>query len=383
MGFLATGPETALFNDFEDVLSLLEKCHKDHYTVINLSERPYNYPQLLDPYNYRYFGWPDHQPPPFAHLVKVVEEIHKILSQDPINVVAIHCMSGRSRTGTVIASYLLHSKIFNSPDYAIYYFNQKRSQGLSLRLPSQVRQVNNFFNFMQYARLPNGTYDLSNINNAKKFYLKSIQMSPVPSVGLSNTGYTPLIYIKDLKTGNTEYIIKSKKKYSSQKQAKLYEVMPQPILLQGDILMQFHHITYLSSLAERESELFKVYFHTSLIHTTELTYTIKDIDSMDTDDPLDFKLRDVYTDRFTLTLVLEEVFEEMAPPSVPTEVTISSNEVGTPRSNFSSPVVPKRNRQNDTPDSPSPSVNTILEEEETPQQVTNNKTDLVLPENNT
>jgi len=243
-------------------------------------------------------------------FVEIMEEINAFLAIDELNVVAIHCMAGRSRTGTVIASFLLHSNTFRSPDYSIYYFNKRRSQGPSLRLPSQIRQVNNFFNFSQYAKRDDQTYDLTTIINAKMFYLRGIKMSPVPMVGLSNTGYTPIIYIINLSTGVVETTMKSKRKYLPQKAKELSESFTTDILLRGDILMKFHHNTSISGLAQHEYELFKLYFHTSLIHSTSLNFKIDDLDAMDTDDPLSFRHLQVYSPQFSVTLLLEEVLDE-------------------------------------------------------------------------
>jgi len=129
-------------------------------------------------------------------------------------------------------------------------------------------------------------------------------------VGLSNTGYTPIIYIINLSTGVVETTMKSKRKYLPQKTKELSETFTnQNILLRGDILMKFHHNTSISGLAQHEYELFKLYFHTSLIHSTALTFKIDDLDAMDTDDPLSFRHLQVYSPQFSVTLLLEEVLE--------------------------------------------------------------------------
>ena len=45
---------------------------------------------------------------------------------DEKNVVAVHCMVGKGRTGTIIISYLLHTALFNDMDLARLYAKRKR-----------------------------------------------------------------------------------------------------------------------------------------------------------------------------------------------------------------------------------------------------------------
>jgi phosphatidylinositol-3,4,5-trisphosphate 3-phosphatase/dual-specificity protein phosphatase PTEN len=83
-------------------------------------------------------------------LVKIVEEMFSWLSKDQNNVVAVHCLAGRSRTGTVIAALLLYGGWTRSADEAIRFFNSQRSQNENgVVLPSQIRYVNYFEQMMQ------------------------------------------------------------------------------------------------------------------------------------------------------------------------------------------------------------------------------------------
>ena len=44
----------------------------------------------------------------------------------PNSIVAIHCLAGKGRTGTVICCYLLYCGRFQDPDKALYYYSKKR-----------------------------------------------------------------------------------------------------------------------------------------------------------------------------------------------------------------------------------------------------------------
>jgi phosphatidylinositol-3,4,5-trisphosphate 3-phosphatase/dual-specificity protein phosphatase PTEN len=68
-------------------------------------------------------------------LVKIVEEMFSWLSKDQNNVVAVHCLAGRSRTGTVIAALLLYGGWTRSADEAIRFFNSVRSGAAVLLVP--------------------------------------------------------------------------------------------------------------------------------------------------------------------------------------------------------------------------------------------------------
>lgn len=48
------------------------------------------------------------------------------------NVVVIHCLAGKGRTGTVICCYLLYSGRFNNVNDALNYYGKKRFHGEGL-----------------------------------------------------------------------------------------------------------------------------------------------------------------------------------------------------------------------------------------------------------
>ncbi|KAG9390257.1 C2 domain of PTEN tumor-suppressor protein [Carpediemonas membranifera] len=143
MGFPAAKSEALYRNDINEVAAMLERHHRNHYLIYNLSERPYDYTkfdnQVLE------FGFPDHHSPPLSLLFKICKNIYSWLSADPDNVVIVHCLAGRGRTGTVIACFLAYAGLFTDPMDALTFFACKRSakeQGVSV--PSQVRYVGYF-----------------------------------------------------------------------------------------------------------------------------------------------------------------------------------------------------------------------------------------------
>ena len=49
------------------------------------------------------------------------------LAEDPKNVCAVHCKAGKGRTGLVLASFLMYSKMFATADEALLYYGNIRT----------------------------------------------------------------------------------------------------------------------------------------------------------------------------------------------------------------------------------------------------------------
>ncbi|CAN0418027.1 unnamed protein product [Scytosiphon promiscuus] len=72
--------------------------------VWNVSEEGYDYSLFQD--QVLEFRFPGHPAPPLGMLFKMCTSIESWLLADPKNIAAVHCLTGRGRTSTVLACYL-------------------------------------------------------------------------------------------------------------------------------------------------------------------------------------------------------------------------------------------------------------------------------------
>lgn len=140
MGIPGDGVSSNWRNNIKDVSNFFYQKHHGHFLIINLSGESYNYHLFED--RVVDFAFPDHHPPPLDVYLQTLKKMREWLVADPANVVAVHCLAGRSRTGTVIAGYLLYSSFCENALKAISFFNSKRSlEARDVCLPSQIRYV--------------------------------------------------------------------------------------------------------------------------------------------------------------------------------------------------------------------------------------------------
>jgi len=299
MGFPAMGNATLYRNSAADVNTFAERYHGEHWRIFNVSETNYSYPfWVSDQINYS--GWSDHHPVPLEHLTSILVALDDWLAADPKNIAMVHCMAGRSRTGTVIICYLLYKKLFDLPQKAIEYFNQMRGESASFILPSQIRCVYNFFQLLKYSERHPDPIDALQLNMTPlkiptSVMLKKMIVTPILRGSPSGDGCEPVLEIFDSDglfpgKGPPKFgaIFPEKKYFISENDADQYMEINIDREVYGDVLIRFFHQTHVPGLRPIKFQLFRMYFHTSFqvgmpgeTIISFLDFTAADLDSKD------------------------------------------------------------------------------------------------------
>ena len=135
--------ESMYHNDQDDIADFLNKNHPQKYLIFNLSGIPYTSNEKFNNSVINYF-WPDHKAPPLYDIFKIIHQAYSYLTKDIQNVICVHCLAGKGRTGTICCSLLLYGKLcFNAKD-SNDYFSLKRFKKLNkgVQEPSQLRYIN-------------------------------------------------------------------------------------------------------------------------------------------------------------------------------------------------------------------------------------------------
>ena len=140
MGFPSSGISSAYRNPQKQVSDFFETNHPGHYKIFNLAEEPYDQTKFSGPIEH--FPFPDHHSPPLPIYLTIIKHAIEWLDAAPENVVAIHCIAGMGRTGTVISGILQFMGLDPSADEALAHFALVRTgteKGVSN--PCQIRYV--------------------------------------------------------------------------------------------------------------------------------------------------------------------------------------------------------------------------------------------------
>lgn len=137
MAYPADGLESMYRNKIKDVAKFMKQRHNEHFMIINASNRKYDYSH----FDNQVFSikWPNHYPCPFVDFVRGIIDISFYLMQNNTNVVAVHCLAGKGRTGSLINGILYISGLFNSILDANNFYLCKRA--VNVTYASQIRYL--------------------------------------------------------------------------------------------------------------------------------------------------------------------------------------------------------------------------------------------------
>jgi len=252
MGFPASNYEAIYRNSMDEVRRLLEQKHKDHYKLYNLcSERSY------DPKNFQgrvaFYPFDDHNPPEFGMMEPFCEDVDKWLKERDGNIAVVHCKAGKGRTGLMICAYLLHCRQSQTAEEVLNFYASKRTHDdKGVTIPSQRRYVD-YYAAMVSEKL---------LYNPVKLYLYSFVIDPLPALGLGQQeGY---IQFEVRQTRIRPY--ESKVYQVKRTDGRINIVLPQPLLIVGDVKIEFHTRLDVFSIGKSLGKNPKFLTQTKLFH---------------------------------------------------------------------------------------------------------------------
>lgn len=278
MGYPASGVEGVYRNHIDDVSRFLEQKHKSHYLVFNLSGRRYDNSKFND--NVLELGWPDHHSPPLHMLFDVCTSMHSWLNANSDNIVVVHCIAGKGRTGVVISSYLLWSGKQETTRDALDFFAEQRSErAIGVQYPSQQRVVKYFEQAIKTSPTQSP--------QAPELVLAKIVVHGVPSFDKDIGGCQPVVHVMKApilvdgkEKGETIY----RSPWDSCPVAPTQEHLLFEVdrLCKGDVLVRFYHCPLLMQTfggsGPTAKLMFRFAFHTSFVTNDTLVLEQKDID---------------------------------------------------------------------------------------------------------
>ncbi|KAL7715401.1 phosphatidylinositol-3 [Entamoeba marina] len=233
MGFPSTGVEAYYRNDINDVSLFMNSRHPHHYMIFNLTESTYD----AQPFNQRVknYPFPDHHNPPLLFLFRIISEMYSFYSLHPDNVVVVHCLAGKGRTGTVIAAFLLYIKATQNTNDSLRLFAEKHK--------------------IVIGPLPD---------------YKETDMIYILEISDIEDYYNPCVVVKSTDNCNTQKVVWGNNKTFS---VEFYPSIP----IAGDVNIRIR-LNKINNPPSSHSIVGRVSFHTYFIPSNELHYEMLDID---------------------------------------------------------------------------------------------------------
>jgi phosphatidylinositol-3,4,5-trisphosphate 3-phosphatase/dual-specificity protein phosphatase PTEN len=259
MGLPSTSYEALYRNDMNDVLNFFNERHPEHYKVYNLCEEKKYAPNIF--YKQGYFPFQDHEAPPLDLIRPFCEDAKQFLDEDPKNVVAIHCLAGKGRTGTLISCLLLYVGEFDTAADCLKYYGLMRvDNGKGVTVPSQIRYV---FYFEQILR-----NNITNPINFKKLCIKKIRMVTIPA-------FSRITFVVENKVDGKNNVFNYTKRETIEENAPFidYELDDEGFVVCGDVKILFFSIPMFGS----KDKIFKLWFNTNFVPEDGVLETKKDL----------------------------------------------------------------------------------------------------------
>lgn len=122
------------------------------------------------------------------------EDVDQWMKKDERNVAAIHCKAGKGRTGVMICCYLVFAGFFKSAKESLVYYGKIRtSNGKGVTIPSQIRYV---YYYDEFLKLRRNVYPQKILNEMPKKVVKIYKIRIISIPNIQNGGFEPLYKVK-------------------------------------------------------------------------------------------------------------------------------------------------------------------------------------------
>ena len=259
MGLPSTSLEALYRNNLTDVLNFFNERHPEHYKVYNLCEEKNYAPNIF--YKQGYFPFQDHEAPPLNLIRPFCEDAKKFLDEDQKNVVAIHCLAGKGRTGTLISCLLLYlGELDTAADCLKYYGLMRVDNGRGVTVPSQIRYV---FYFEQILR-----NKIPHPIAFKKLRIRKIRLVTIPA-------FSKVTFVIENKVDKKNNVFDYNKKEILEENAGFvdFEVGDEGFVVCGDVKILF----YTFAMFGGKEKIFKIWFNTNFVPKDDVLEIKKDL----------------------------------------------------------------------------------------------------------
>ena len=259
MGLPSTSLEALYRNNMTDVLNFFNERHHEHYKVYNLCEEKNYAPDIF--YKQGYYPFKDHEAPPLNLIRPFCEDAKKFMDEDPKNVVAIHCLAGKGRTGTLISCFLLYLGMLDTAADCLKYYGMMRvDNGRGVTVPSQIRYVFYFEQILKN-KIPHPI-------TFKKLRIRKIRLVTIPAVG-------KISFVIENKVDNKNNVFDYNKKETLEENAGFVdlEVGDEGFVVCGDVKILF----FTFSMFGGKEKLFKIWFNTNFVPKDDVLEVKKDL----------------------------------------------------------------------------------------------------------
>ncbi|XP_029355447.1 tensin 3-2 isoform X1 [Echeneis naucrates] len=255
-------PEETYLQNLQKVIPMLQSKHGNNYLLINLSQKNAVLTQMnnevLDT------GWMDPLAPNLDQIYSMCATIDNWLQTNEKHVLVLHCRGGKGQLGVLVASYIHFSNMLASAGLSLDHFSMKRfyNDKLSaLMTPSQKRYV-----WMLGSMLRGGLRMYPSPT-----FLLCVVLHRLPKIRPDGGCSLFLRVYQSLQAVCTSPVYH----ITAEQPDLLYFVLQPAQLLKGDIMVVCYDI---NSNSSSRQVVFRLQFHTGLVHRRTLTFLKPDLD---------------------------------------------------------------------------------------------------------